>query len=170
MSEQATKKELREQLKQMRAQKAEAKQAVRAFKKEHGTDVVKKVKDKALAAELEGLLAKVDEFEAAAVALKTQMESATSNREKYVYGKIKDQESGEERDPNKTEKKRWRAHARGVAAKEGINPEQVPFDPEFFAPKPKKEKKEKEAKPEKAAQKAPAAEAKTRKRRRSKED
>jgi len=156
----------------------EARTEVRNFKRRHkirkGTEP-KDDKTKEQLAELEGILeeatAAKEDADAKVKELKPA-KGAGGGGKKYDYGQVKDRDSGEMRDIEKSEEKRWRAHARKVAKNDDNDyndPSEVPFDPTWFDPKPKKEKKEKEEKKDDAKDDAPAPEEKpTRKSRRKK--
>jgi hypothetical protein len=146
MTTEKSKKEYRADLKEIRAQRAKVNSEIRTFKKEHETDNPKKVKDADAKAELEGLLEQLAGFDSQLEEIKGKMESAATNREKYAYPMITDNDTKKERELTSIEKKRWRNHARKEAAKAGCGPEEIVFDPDFFAPKVKVEKKTKEEK------------------------
>ena len=147
MTIEKSKKEYRADLKEIRAQRAKVNSEIRTFKKEHETDNPKKVKDADAKAELEGLLEQLAGFDTQLEEIKGKMESAATNREKYAYPMITDNDTKKERELTSMEKKRWRTHARKEAEKQQLaGPEMVEFDPGFFAPKVKVEKKTKEEK------------------------
>jgi len=164
-------KEAKENLEVAKDALADARTDVRDFKKKHKIRKGKAIEDEATKTELEEL----NEVAALAETEKTEAETAYTALKpakgtggggggaKYDYGQVKDAETGEMRDSDSTEKKRWRAHARKVVKKddnEFTDPSQVPFDATWFDPKPKKEKKEKEEKKEEAPKEEPKADAK----------
>jgi hypothetical protein len=130
---------------------AEAKAEIRKFRRANKLKPDSKIEDAKVAAELETLTAVLEEAQAEYDAVKEAKKSGKSGvgNKLYSYGQIKDPETGEMRDLEKQEAKRWRTHARKVAKKEGLVASEVPFDPDYFAPKVKKEKpkKEKDAEP-----------------------
>jgi hypothetical protein len=138
--------EAQEASKEAKAKVTEARAEVKAFAKEHKVRKIAAIKDEKAKAEGEkleaALIAAQEAYEAAkdkAAELKPK-KGRGGGGGSYTYGVIKDQESGEERDPDTAEKKRWRTHARKVANKDESFAEgkDVPWDPTFFDPKPKK--------------------------------
>lgn len=81
-----------------------------------------------------------EEAKAAADALKPAPQRGGGGS--YVYSQITDLATGEKRDPDEKEKKKWRTHARKVAKKDGILAKDVPFEPAFFEPKVAKKTEE----------------------------
>jgi len=154
--------EVLEATKTAKAAVAEAKGELRKFKRANKIRPEEEIKDKKVATEYatlekaaEDAQAKYDELTAKAAELKPA--KARAGGGSYAYTQIQDPETGELRDATAKEQKRWRTHARKVAKKEGILAKDVPFDPNFFAPKVKTEKAEKVKKGD--AEKAPEAEA-----------
>lgn len=136
---------------QKKEELTEVKSNFRKFKKAHGirtADGIKEPKVRAEFEEWEGkvavLQAELDELNAQKPAKGTRG-AGTS----YAYGKFKDPVTGELRDPEKQEMKRWRASARKKAKSLGLaSPQQVEWNEDFLikpekVEKPKKEKKEK---------------------------
>jgi len=159
--------EAQEALETAKTDLAEAKGDFRKFKKENGVRKASGIKDEAIKKEFLEMEKAVedatDDRDAAAEAVKElKPKKSPGGGESYAYGTIPDPVSKEERPLEKGEKKKWRAHARKVAAKtEGAVASQVPFDPDFFKPKVKAEKKakvEKEAPAEEAKAEVPAEE------------
>ena len=140
---------------------------IKDMKEEHKIRSPKRITDKEIAKKYTGLIEEANVIKADIKALKAEQKDLTPKKEggfgaKYDYPnmQVKDEQSGQMREMNKGEKKRWRTKARRVAAKDGTNPEAVEFDPNFMAPKPKKEKaKKEEAKPEAKADAKPEAKA-----------
>lgn len=144
--------EAKESLENSKDAVSDARQEVRNFKRRHKIRKGAEPKDEKTKVELAGLektletaQAEKDTAEAAVKELKPA-KGAGGGGKKYDYGQVKDKETGEMRDLEKSEEKRWRAHARKMAKNEEndfADPSEVPFDPTWFDPKPKKEKKEK---------------------------
>lgn len=141
---------VKDQLKEIKTQLAEAKSELRKFKVANKIKDIEAIEDPEIMAQAEELTTKVDllteEKEALLEQAKTSKGSGKGGGSKYGYNQVIDPVTGEPRDMTKEEKKKWRTHARKVAKKEGLaGPEEVPMDPNFLV-KPKKEKKEKPAK------------------------
>jgi len=135
-----------ENVKTLKSTAAEAKAALRKFKKANKVRTVEKITDEKIKAEFIALELAVttaqtawEEAKDAADALKPAKKRGGGGS--YAYGQIKDTESGAMRDLESTEKKRWRTHARKLAKKEeGAIAAEIPFDPTYFDPKPAKRK------------------------------
>ena len=144
---------VQEELKIAKASHSEAKAAARKFKRANSIRNADAIKDEKVKEEFEALTELVTEAQEAIDALAEEAKAlkpkgGQGGGAKYGYVKIKDAETGEDRDLTKEEKKKWRTHARKQAKKDGITPEQVPFDEGLYKPKVKKEKpakKDKEA-------------------------
>ncbi len=158
--------QLKTQEKELKKSLSEAKSALRKFKVANKIKDIETVDDSEIVDQFEALQEKVTEANEAWESIVTQLKETKGSSvgtQKYGYQQVKDPATGEMRDMDETEKKKWRTKARRIAkASEEINdPSQVPFDPNFLMPKPKKEKpkkekKEKEEAPEKGEAKAPA--------------
>jgi hypothetical protein len=158
--------QLKAQEKELKKAVAEAKSTLRKFKVANKIKDIEAIEDSEIVDKFEALQEKVTEateaWEKVQGALKESKGSSVGTQ-KYGYQQVKDPSTGEMRDMDETEKKKWRTKARRIAkASEDIkDPSEVPFDPNFLMPKPKKEKakkekKEKEEAPENDEPKAPA--------------
>jgi len=143
-----------EKIKTLKTEAAETKATLRKFKKANKIRKSEEIKDEKIKAEfiaLEEAVATATNAleEAKAASLELKPVKQRNGGGSYTYGQIKDQETGEMRDLESSETKKWRTHARKVGKKEGIEASTVPFDPTFFDPKPaKKVKKDKDSKVE----------------------
>jgi len=138
-----------------KAEIADLQEELKEFKTENKIKSPKRIKDKDLLKKYTGLTEEINTLKEDLKKLKAEEKELKPKKEggfgaKYDYKamQVKDPETGELREMTKEEKKRWRTKARRIAKKEDIASEAVEFDPNFLAPKPKKEKKEKKEKTE----------------------
>lgn len=128
---------------------------LKEFKTENKIKSPKRIKDKELLKKYTGLTEEITTIKEDIKNLKAEEKELKPKKEsgfgaKYAYDKmlVVDSETKERREMTSKEKKRWRTKARKLGVKEGITPEAVEFDPNFLAPKAKKEKVKKEKKEE----------------------
>jgi hypothetical protein len=138
-----------ENVKTLKTANAEAKATLRKFKKSNKIRKADEIKDEKVKAEFGALELAVSTTQTAFDEAKTASAELKPSKPRggggtYSYDQVKDQESGEMRDMDPKEKKKWRTHARKVAKKEEIDASAVPFDPSYFDPKPAKKAKVKE--------------------------
>lgn len=138
----------KDQLKEVKANLAQAKSDLRKFKVAEKIKDPEAIKDEKVKAQYDELAAKVDalseEREKLLEAVKATKGSGKGGA-KYSYGQVVDPVTKELRDMTDDEKKRWRTKARAQAKKDGLaGPELVPMDPNFLIKPPKKEKPKKE--------------------------
>jgi len=158
--------EVKATLETRKAELADLQEELKEFKTENKIKSPKRIKDKDILKKYTGLTEEINvikedikDLKAEAKELKPKKESGFGAKYDYKAMQVKDPQTGEMREMDKAEKKRWRTKARRIAKKEDIAPEAVEFDPNFLAPKPKKEKKakeedKKEAKTDKVGKKA----------------
>jgi len=147
---------------------AEAKGEFRKWKKDNKIRKIEKVKDEELKeayaeweAKIEILTKEKEEAMEAVKAAKPKKGSGVGSS-KYTYGTYTNKDGEEIKvDSKMPEGKKWRNHARKVAAKEDINPWEVEWDPSFFIPKVKAEKKSKKKDKEEAPADADTTKAST---------
>jgi len=154
-------------LEEAKADLSEAKGAFRKWKKENKIRKIEGVKDDKLKDTFSEFEYQIEELTAAREEAQDAMKAAKPKKgggvggSKYQYGTYTNKDGEEIKvDSKMTEGKRWRNHARKVAAKEGIEPHEVEWDPKFFLPKVKAEKESKKEDKKEDKKEAPKGEAK----------
>jgi hypothetical protein len=143
--------QLKTQEKELKKAVSEAKSALRKFKVANKIKDIETEEDPEIIDQFEALQEKVTESNEAWEAVVTQLKETKGSSvgtQKYGYQQVKDPVTGEMREMDEAERKKWRTKARREVKKSDdyTDPSQVPFDPNFLMPKPKKEKPKKEEK------------------------